>query len=208
MDSPDQPFLLTAYAGTPTGLQFEHTFHTNQPVNGARLTVRAFRRCIVKLDEATIYVGPENLDTWQEPRDVRLPVTVQPGDHVLQIMVLNRDAQPCLLAYCDKLEIHTGPDWTVVRPDGHRSLAITVTQHTQPEVAQTYPSISAATIRVAPVLAVVFALTFAWSLWTSRTSKVGASRQLRSQFVRWGLLVAWVILSANNIDFESNGRDI
>jgi hypothetical protein len=195
----DQSFLLTVYAGTPTGLQFEHGFHTDQAVNGARLTVRAFRRCIVRLDAATMYVGPENLDDWQEPRDIRLPDSLRPGDHVLQITVLNRDAQPCLLAHSEKLGIHTGPGWTVVQPDGRQSAAITVTQPTQPEVAQTYPSVSAAAIRIAPVLAVVFALTFAWSLWTSRTRDNLALRQLRPEFVRWGLLAAWVILAANNI---------
>ncbi len=163
------------------------------------MTVRAFRRCIVRLDAATMYVGPENLDDWQEPRDIRLPDSLRPGDHVLQITVLNRDAQPCLLAYSEKLGIHTGPGWTVVQPDGRQSAAITVTQPTQPEVAQTYPSVSAAAIRIAPVLAVVFALTFAWSLWTSRTRDNLALRQLRPEFVRWGLLAAWVILAANNI---------
>jgi len=147
----DQPFLLSAYASTPTGLQFEHAFHTDQAVNGVRLTVRAFRRCIVRLDAATIYVGQENLDDWQEPRDIRLPDSLRPGDHLLQITVLNRDAQPCLLAYSDKLGIHTGPGWTVVQPDGRQSTAITVTQPTQPEVAETYPSVSAAAIRVEPV---------------------------------------------------------
>jgi hypothetical protein len=195
----DQPFLLTAYDATPTGLGFEHAFHTDQAVNGARLTVRAFRRCIVKLDAARIYVGPENLDDWQEPRDVRLPDPLRPGDHVLQITVLNRDAQPCLLAYSDKLGIHTEAGWTVVQPDGRRSAAITVTQQTQPEVAQTYPSVSAAGARVAPVLAVVFALTFAWSFWNSRASGNQPPRQLRPQFVRWCLFAAWVILAANNI---------
>jgi Dolichyl-phosphate-mannose-protein mannosyltransferase len=195
----DQQFLLTAYPATPTGLVFEHTFRTGQATKGTRLTVRAFRRCVVRLDSATIYVGPENLDDWQAERSVRLPDPLPPGDHLLEIAVLNRDAQPCLLAFSDELGIHTEPGWTVVQPDGRRSPSIVVTERTQPEVAQTYPSISASALHVAPVLATVFAITFAWSLWNSRAKDPTVRRQSRPQLVRWGLLAAWLLLAANNM---------
>jgi hypothetical protein len=195
----DQPFLLTAYTATPTGLLFEHPFYTEKASKGVRLTVRAFRRCVVKLDSATIYVSPEDLNDWQEARLVRFPDPLPPGVHVLQIAVLNRDAQPCLLAYSDELGIRTGPDWVVVQPDGQRSTAIVVTDRTQPEVARTYPNVSDRVSHVGPVLAIVFALTFAWSLWTSRSSGNRARWHLRPQLVRWGLLAAWLLLAANNI---------
>jgi hypothetical protein len=56
----DQEFSLNAYSSSPTGLFFEYPFRTADVVWGARLTVRAFHRRVVKLDSETIYVGPQD----------------------------------------------------------------------------------------------------------------------------------------------------
>lgn len=191
----DQPFVLSAYPSTPTGLRFARAFRTSQPVTRARLVVRAFRRCVVQLDGATLYVGPEDLGDWLEPREVGIPDWLRPGEHVLQITVLNRDAQPCLLAYCEELGLRTGPGWIVEQPDRHRSPAISVTQRTQPEVALTYPSVAERAGRLAPYLFVIFAAAFAWSFWNK-----GESRwRIRPGALRWGLFAAWVVMALNNL---------
>jgi hypothetical protein len=195
----DQEFSLNLYPPSQTGLLFEYPFHTSQPVSGARLTVRAFRRCVVTLDQARLYVSPEDLDTWQEPRQVRLPEPIGAGDHVLQIAVLNNDDQPCLLAYSNQLPIRTGPDWFVTQQGGRRSRAITVTDRTQPPAALTYPSVAQRAGRVVPWLLAIFAAAFGWTYWTGHPSAGVERRRLRPRHVRWGLLAAWLVLSAYNI---------
>jgi hypothetical protein len=195
----DQEFVLNLYPPVQTGLLFEHPFHTTRPVSGAQLTIRAFRRCIVTFDRKTIDAGPDDLNIWQEPRHVRLPEPLAAGDHVLQIAVLNNDAQPCLLAYSDELPIRTGPDWIVIQPGGRRSRAITVTHKTQPAAALTYPSVAQRAGRVVPWLLAIFATAFGWTYWTGRPSAGTERQRLRPWHVRWGLLAAWLVLSAYNV---------
>ena len=168
-------------------------------MSAAQLTVRAFRRCIVTLDQVTIYVGPDDLNTWQEPRHVRLPEPLGAGDHLLQIAVLNNDAPPCLLAYSEQLPIRTGPNWFVIQQGGRRSRAITVTDKTQPAAALTYPSVAERAGRVAPWLLAIFAISFGWTYWTGRPAAPAERWRLRPWHVRWGLLIAWLVLAAFNI---------
>jgi hypothetical protein len=198
----DTPFSLNIYPALDTGLLFESTFKTSQTLNYARLTVRAFRRCAVMVDGVTIYVGSTDLDAWQEAHDVPIPGPLPPGTHQLQIAVFNHNAQPCLLAYSEKLGVHTGLGWIAVQPDGKRSPAMLATQTTPPEEALVYPSVARAFVGLSPWLLACFVLTLVWTIWNSRAPMRAMNWprwHVRPRHVRWVLLAAWIVLAANNI---------
>jgi hypothetical protein len=196
------PFSLNIYPPLETGLVFESSFKTAQTLNYARLTVRAFRRCAVMVDGVTIYVGSTDLDTWQQAQDIPFPGPLPPGTHHLQIAVFNHNAQPCLLAYSEKLGVHTGLEWIAVQPDGKRSPAMLATQTTPPEEALAYPSVARAFLGLSPWLLACFVLTFIWTIWNSRAPMRATNWprwHVRASHVRWILLGAWMLLAANNI---------
>jgi hypothetical protein len=196
-------FALGTYVPADIGVTFECSFETLGVTSDARLTVRAFRRCVVRLDERTIYASPLDLSTWQSVRDVPIREPLAPGTHRLQIAVYNRNAFPCLLAYSRELGIRTSAErWYAISPDGQRRRAVLATQVVEPNEALTYPSVSQAFGRVWYWLLGLFAIAFAWFKWSDQTPL--RTENLRRWYVRpWhvrlALLAAWTVLAANNI---------
>ena len=74
-----------------------------------------------------------------------------------------------------------------------------MTDKTQPAAALTYPSVAERAGRVAPWLLAIFAISFGWTYWTGRPAAPAERWRLRPWHVRWGLLIAWLVLAAFNI---------
>lgn len=80
--------------------------------------------------------------------------------------------------------------------------AISAAQVKLPDEAPLYPRVQDAFISRAPWLAAAFILALAWTLWNSRPTRLDTTKsrwRVTPGLVRWMLIVAWVVLAANNI---------
>lgn len=187
------PFSLGMYRDVQPVSLFQTSFTTSAPISEARLTVRAFRRAAVALDGKAIDQGVKDLDDWKEPRSVALPSPLPAGRHVLRIAVTNRDAVCCLLAYCPELDLRTGAGWEVTPWRQPTAPAVAASSVRLPEVAGAFPSVVETLRGIAPWLAAIVCVSFVWTMW------IGRSWHLTPKVLRWVLIVAWVVLAANNI---------
>jgi len=198
----DVPCSLRARRSSQTVTVFECRFTTPAAVQNARLTVLAFRRCLVELDKKPIHVRSKDSNAWKEPYELVVPWSVAPGAHQLQIVVFNFNAHACVLAYSNELGIQSGPGWAILERNGERTPAISAADVRLPDEALLYPSVRDAFVSRAPWLAATFVLAFAWTLWNSRPAHLVA-REARwlvtPGLLRWILLAGWVALGANNI---------
>jgi hypothetical protein len=198
----DEPFLFAARRESQAATVFECRFATVAASQNARLTVRAFRRCTVELDHKPLNIGATDPNAWKEPYELVIADPVAPGTHQLQIAVSNSNAHPCVWASSKELGIRTGSDWVIVGKNGQRVPAISAAQVKLPDEALLYPTVPGAFISRAPWLAAAFMLALAWMLWNSRARRLNAREsRLRVTPSRlcWILMVAWVVLAANNI---------
>ncbi len=195
-------FSLYTYYQMDLVTVFRRNFLTLKPVSGARLTLYAMRRCAVKLDEETIYEDPPDFVAWQQPRQVRIPEPLSPGAHRLRITVANRGGHPCLLAFCDELDVRTDTTWMASVNEIEFSTVILTTDRLPPAVALAYPKVWDSFRILAPWLLGVFVPVFAWTLWTGRPSNNSPSPspwRLTPGRLRWLLMIAWIVLGANNL---------
>jgi hypothetical protein len=193
-------YALRRASQSPT--VFECRFATIAAVQNARMSIRAFRRCIVELDQKPLEIGARDANAWKEPSEFVIAGPVAPGAHQLQIAVFNSDAHPCVLASSTQLGIQTGSDWVTVGKNGQRVPAILAAQVKLFDEAMLYPSVQDAFISRAPWLAAAFILALAWILWNSRPARLNATEsclRVTPALLRWILLAAWVVLAANNI---------
>jgi hypothetical protein len=217
----DAPCLLGARSSSQTVTVFECRFTTARLLQNARLTVRAFRRCLVEMDNKPVDARPtgseaaggtlpsrgrqnearerlarqkaDSPDAWKEPKEFVVPGPLAPGTHQLRISVFNFNAHPCVWASSNELGLQTGADWFVVESNGKRTPAVSAAHVRMPEEALLYPTVKEAFLSRWPWLAATFVLVFAWTVWTSRPAR-SAERG-----ACWQLTpsrVRWILLTA------------
>jgi hypothetical protein len=217
----DAPCFLGARPSAQTVTVFECRFTTAATVQNARLTVRAFRRFQVELDNKPLDIRPKGIeaaagvtmpsrrrqydalerrarekanspDAWKEPKEFVIPQSLAPGAHQLKISVFNFNAHPCVLAFSNELGIRTGADWFIVESNGKRTPAVRAAHARLPDEALLYPSVQEAFLSRWPWLAAAFVQVFAWTLWTSRPTR--SAERSRWRLTPGGL--RWILLAA------------
>jgi hypothetical protein len=197
----DVPFWLKAYSAAKTVTVFRYSWTAPASVEHARLTVRAFRLATVTLDDQPIDQGTRDLDEWKEPRIVTLPSPLPAGPHVLRIVVSNRDAHCCLLAYSKELGIATSPAWEAApQPQPFRP-AVAASEARPPELVGEYEVAWKALVALSPWLVGIFVVVFGYACWTpAAEGEAPFSRwRMTAPRVRWLLAAAWVVLVANDL---------
>jgi hypothetical protein len=218
----DTPCLLGARTASQTVTVFECPFKTTGALQSAHLTVRAFRRCLVEVDnkpidfrvpgfeaaakvtmpsrrrqlEAQQHVAHEKANSpeaWKEPKEYVIPWLLSPGAHTIRISVFNFNAHPCLLAYSNKLDVRTGAGWFTVEGHGKRTPAVSVTQVRLADEALLFPTVQEAFRLKWPWLAGAFVLVFAWTIWTRRRTD---SADAPSRPSLTPTSVHWILLTA------------
>ncbi|MBL9123244.1 MAG: hypothetical protein JNG90_06395 [Planctomycetaceae bacterium] len=198
----DMPFELNTYGTRQTGAMFATSFDLLEPLDGAELTLRAFRRCEVELDGQTIYKDGESLADWQRLRVVKLPGPLAAGYHRLQILVFNDGAHACLWARSEPLGIRTGPDWLTSLDRGQFAPARSVETRVVPPLALMFPRARDAFVHLGPGLGLIFlAALVGWGIACGSPTGEIRLRGWRcgAAGVRWVLLAAWTLLAINNI---------
>jgi len=195
----DVPFWLKAYSAATTTTAFQYSWETLAPVEHASLTVRAFRRATVTLDDHPLDQGARELDQWKEARTILLPSPLKAGRHTLRIMVFNRNAHCCLLAYSNELGVGTSRAWEAAPlPQSFRP-AIAAAEARPPELVGEYEAAWKGIAALSPWLAGVFAVVFVGACWAPAAKQSANRWRVTPPRVRWVLAAAWVILAANDL---------
>jgi hypothetical protein len=199
----DGPFSLFVYPFAVRETIFQCSFTIPEPVDDARLILRAFTSGSVTIDGTVIARRKEETDEWKIPRAALFPRHLAAGPHVLKVTVSNVASHPCLWAHCQKLGIATGGHgWEASTLSGPFAPAVPVTVIRSPDVAREYPSVSATFREIAPWLAGIFCVSLVWTLWNSRPAGPAVRRSgglASPSRVRWLLLAGWVVLAVNNM---------
>jgi hypothetical protein len=181
---------------------FRYKFNTNAPIENARLTVQALKRCQVVLDGVSIFTSPYEFDKWKQIHDIALPSTVKAGSHEINIIVTSENSYSAVIAYSDTLPIRTGEGWLASIDSKTWEPAVPASMLNQAAVSREFPAVGEAFIKILPYLAIVFLIVFVLSL-TNRLQKEKLPKSLQNltepSQVRWILLGLFAVLSVNNM---------
>jgi len=181
---------------------FRVRFRAEGNQGAAEMTMKAMKAAQVFLDGNLVYsTGPE-FNKWKAERRIDLTGRLDAGEHELKMLVVNRDGPPCLLAYCPQLNLATGPQWESSADGQNWSAAVTVDTYRPAGLSRKFPRADTALLRSLPLVGLVFAGVFAWSLALSGEWRISPwVRRLtpRASTYRWLLMGAVGVMAANNI---------
>lgn len=191
----DEPFDLVAKNPEEVVTSFRKFFRVDSDPGQAELTVYAMKSAAVFLDGQPVNRPEEDFNNWKKPKVMDLGRIAQ-GEHEIRINVLNRNSPAILLAYSEALDLYTGSDWQASRDKETWSSAREADRSKPPVISAKFPKPIKALTSVLPYLIPVFAIVFVWTAGHTR----GRIRWVPSaSMIRWLVLVAWVVLAANNI---------
>jgi hypothetical protein len=195
----DRPFSLAGWGNTREFVKFRKNVVVPDLGGPHVLWVRAFRRCQVIWDGKTLFGSNPAREDWKQPIRVALATDLAPGQHTLEVRVINEFAPAALLAYSDTLDVKTGADWEETHGAAPSRRVATVDEIKLPELSHRFTStmhaLRSALWWFGPLFLVV------WSgllLNARRASLPGASRLFTASTCRWVVIAAWSILAANN----------
>ncbi|HQG64678.1 MAG TPA: glycosyltransferase family 39 protein [Smithella sp.] len=198
----DGGFVLEAKSSSRTANAFKYVFHTAGPVDNAVITLQALKKADVFFDGKKIYATDNPFEAWKQIHQIKLPFVVDAGAHEIIISVMSESSYPAVIAYSGTLPVRTGEGWLASADGQNWHPAVPASRIEQPASAQAFPSSFTALGAIWPYLAVIFFVTLAVSLWTSRDqnnvwksfgAKLGPSQ------IRWLMLLSWAVLSVNNL---------
>lgn len=173
---------------------FRKRFTVSQTPDRAMLRVQAFRHASVTLDGRRVLSTDLEVTRWKYPREVDLAPWLSPGEHELMIVVANRFAPPCVIAWCPELNLRTGPDWESSTDRETWSNALPAADRPRPSISTEFLRADKALLRHLPALVPVFIAAAAFFVWG------GAWRQrLTPEYARWALIAGYAVLFLNNL---------
>jgi hypothetical protein len=199
---PDQPFVTGAKFDLNTTARFEIAFE--RPPGTARYTleVAALRRVKIYLDGNDLFDSGPGLEHWKTTYDVQLPLDLTAGKHQLRFDVSNYRGPSLVRVRCDALKIFSGPCWQATFDGDHWLSTVSADQAWEPVLPAQFQSPSLRV--VAPFLILLFIIMF---MLLARRRGIDAPSNVSAhpadpdwgQRVRWGMLLAWVVLACNNL---------
>lgn len=196
----DEPADLVAKNPGDVVTSFNYLFTVASAPKDAVLTVYAMKNAAVFIDGNLINKPEYPLDDWKKPLRLNMDGYIVPGQHELRINVLNKNGPAVLLAYCEPLNISTGPEWQASRDRVNWYFARDAEEAKQPRLATMFPRSDKALVSVLAYIMPVFLIVFAWTLANARGGVKWLNRITPSaSTVRWIVLFAWAALAINNI---------
>lgn len=195
----DEPADLVAKNPGDVVTSFNYIFTAASAPKNTVLTVHAMKNAAVFIDGRLINRPGYPLDDWKKPLLLGIDGYIFPGRHELRINVLNRNGPAVLLAYCEPLNISTGPEWQASLDKVNWRGARVASRPAQPRLATMFPRSDRALASVLVYIAPVFLVVFAWTLAYAGGGKWLGRFTPSASALRWIVLLAWVALAANNI---------
>jgi Tfp pilus assembly protein PilF len=180
---------------------FRTRFEVKEVPKEAVLSLRAMKWATVWLDDGVLYNSKIHASEWKNLRKIPILSRLTPGVHELRIKVLNDKGHPALLAYSRSLGIVTREHWEVSNSGVTWSRALSMHRPQSLPLSLTFQRADKAFLSKLPLYVPVFALVFIWSLVLAKEGRPQWLVNITptSNKVRWALLLAWVVLAANNM---------
>lgn len=199
---PDANMELMAHFFEGEAAVYRVHFRVDRDVSEAILFLRTMQRGDVYLNGRWVYGTGPSTDLWKRQREIDLARMLRVGENELRIVVMNSDGPPCVLAYCNVLNLATGPGWQVSRDAISWKPAVSVNVSRPSELSRHFTRADKALLKSLPLLVSVFAFVFMWSLGGTREGSMSAwTRRLTPspRWFRWMLMAAVAVLGANNM---------
>jgi 4-amino-4-deoxy-L-arabinose transferase-like glycosyltransferase len=195
VDEPLEP------AARPLGMesvQFKTAIDVPADFRGAVLNVWALRACNAQIDEQPLTEHSPPPLSWKVPHLFDLPPLPSPGRHALRFTVTDADG-PCLLcASCPALDLRSGRGWETSRDGGAtwRAAAAASDPEIPPSFTAGFETNPPELLPAVLLLATIFVATFFIAYRAVYRSDTSSPRIASA--ARWGVLIAWFALAANN----------
>jgi hypothetical protein len=193
----NRPFDLRAFGPTAEVVFFRKKVKVPPGIESAVLTVRAFRGSSVYWDKQQRFLANKQND-WKTPRVVTLD-GLTAGEHALEVFVANTHGPAALLAYCDALDVRTGPGWEASVYGGAWLPALTVDDVRPPASTRTSDTPATALKKILWWVVPVFLVFWGATAWALRQAGAGGwPSWWTASSCRWVVFIAWIVLAANN----------
>jgi hypothetical protein len=199
----DKPFELTAKLNKKLKTVFRKQIHVQKKLKTVRINFKALRYFAMYFDNHLITQSPTSKistkNDWKKTRHVELH-DIKPGVHYLDILVVNYNGPPVLLAYSNELNIKTDASWSsILSPTRNQWLPVRLARDRQVVgfTKSFMPSYLAFLDKISIFLSVFTAL-FLMIIVGSKSRKLIFSNVYSHQLIpcfHWGIISLWVILS-------------
>jgi hypothetical protein len=164
------------------------------------VTVRAWWSFKMSWDGRPIFESDPARESWKEAHEIGLPPIPAAGEHTVEIAVENTFGPSALLAFCDSLDLRTGPDWEEWHEKAGWQPVAAVDQVELPEFSRRFESPARALAATLWWLGPLFVALWGGLIWFGRgqTRFSGLPAWLTASRCRWIVLAAWFVLAANN----------
>ncbi len=165
----------------------------------AALRVRCFRRCRITLNDVSIEPEESQTPAWVYGDTYQIARWLRAGDNSLVVAVENDRGPPALLVESDVSGWRTGAGWSTVGASGRTAPARLLSVGFSHTIGGFFPSTSDALRRIGLRIAVAFALGAIGAAAAARLGRERLPTIVTARRACWLLLVAWVVLCANNL---------
>jgi hypothetical protein len=192
---------LKASLRAPTRAVFRHEFELKAPLAESVLFLTAYRSASVQLDGTTLLEEPRSVEKWKAERRIRVPGPIAAGPHTLLIACQNDRGPPLARLRWPDVELRSGPDWLAVDSDGGTAPVQSVGAIEAPALARKFPTVREAFLELLPWILPIAALGGAasWAFEARPFVLARARALLAPAGLRWGLMLAALLLGLNNL---------
>ncbi len=179
---------------------FRRKFTIDRPLHEAVLRIWTFRKSEVYLDGQELH--PDLQPTsWKDPVIIDITAFITQGQHEVRIHATNYNAPVAVLAYVHGLDVGTGPNWEASLDEIEWVNAIPADQVQYPDISRRFPSPSAALLSRLTIYSAVFLGVFCLTILLHRKNHSSRNivARINASWLRWILLLAWMVLACNNI---------
>jgi hypothetical protein len=180
---------------------FRHEFVLTAPLQESILFLTAFRSASLELDGETLFEEPRRLEAWKAERRIRIPGPIAAGAHTLLIACQNDRGPPLVRLRWPDAKLRSGPDWLAVDADGDTVPVQAVEAIDAPALSRRFPTVREAFQKLLPwtLAAGVLGAALSWGLEARRKPDAPARAWLAPSRLRWGLILAALLLGLNNL---------
>jgi hypothetical protein len=160
--------------------------------SGAVLHVAGLRRVKVLLDDRELFDSGANFNRSRTVHDVALPAGIPAGTHILKCAVFNHGGPAMVRVSCPSLAVRSDGNWRATADGMPWSPAIEAESEWDVQLPPRFTDSSRDVRQLCVTGAIVFLVGCAVLSRLNPTADWGSR-------IRWILLLAWMVLSGNNI---------
>ncbi|MEK6758772.1 MAG: hypothetical protein AABY51_03285 [Deltaproteobacteria bacterium] len=195
----DEPVILKTRRDAQELTSFRVRFGVERTPEKAILTLRAMKLAAVFIDGTLIAEPHASKDDWKTPVKIDLARHLAPGEHELGVRVTNNYGPAVMLAYSEGLDIATGSSWEASKDEVDWTSAAEADEYRYADISRLFPRADLAFLSSLYLILPVFSVIFIFTLGREKGVKLCTKWAPSTSMIRWVIILAWIILIANNI---------